>query len=125
MSVATYKRDRRVRHYVNAGVNFNFLLAANTTPHFENDEMNNYKNLIIKETGKNDLFVPTAFIGTGLKIGSMYRPFGTVEIRVPFVLAANTGFSSFVKSSVGFELHTAIYIPMGKQKLSYIYKTRR
>jgi hypothetical protein len=124
MSVALLKRDLRVRPYFKAGVNLNFLIVENTTPYFENDAMNSYKDEILRDIGKNDLFAPVAFIGTGLKIGRMNRPFGTVEIRIPFVLKENAGFSSFVKSSAGFEMQAAIYIPMGKQKLGYMYRSR-
>jgi len=112
MMVYTYKRDIRFRHYCRGGVNFNFLLASETTPQFENSAMSRYADKVINDIEKKNFFTPTAFIGTGLKIGRMNRPFGTFEFRIPFVLKGNTSFSSFAKSSVGFEFQTAISIPV-------------
>jgi len=121
MTVYTYKRDVIVRHYFRGGVNFNFLLASKTTPYFENATMNKYADKITNDINEKDFFTPLAFVGMGLKIGRMNRPFGTVELRIPFVMKGNTSFSSFVNSSVGVELQTAIYIPMGKKKMTCIY----
>jgi hypothetical protein len=121
MTVYTYNKDLRVRHYFRAGVNFNFLLAAKTTPHFEDEAMNKHADMVANTVKERNCFTPLGFIGTGLKIGRMNRPFGTVEIRMPFVLKGNTSFSSFVKSSIGVEFQTAIYIPMGKKKLICIW----
>lgn len=117
MTVFTYKRDIMVRHFFKAGVNFNFLLASKATPYFENEEMNKYADKIKNEMKKNANFMPTAFVGMGLKFGRMSRLFGTVEIKVPVVLRENTSFSSFVKSSAGFEFQTTIYFPLGKEKV--------
>ena len=124
MTVYTYKRDVIVRHFFRGGLVFNYLLVSTTTPHFENATMNKYAKKVKNDIKKPPLFTPTAFIGTGLKFGRMKRPFGSVEIRIPFVLSENTSFSSFAKSSVGFEFQTSFYIPMGEKKLSYTHKTR-
>jgi len=121
MTIYTYKREIRVRHYIKWGANFNFLLLSKTTPCFEDAAMNKYVDKITNDIEKTSRFTPAAFIGTGLKINRMNRPFGTVEFRMPFVLKGNTGFSSFVNSSVGFEVQTAIYFPVGKQKITCIY----
>ena len=125
MTVYPSKGDLFVRHYLKAGVVLNFLLVSATTPHFESATMNKYAKKVKNDVKKPPLFTPTAFIGTGLKIGRMKRPFGSVEIRIPFVLSENSAFTSFATSSVGFEFLTTFYIPMGEQKLSYTYKNRK
>ena len=119
MTFYTYKRDIRVRHFVRGGVNFNILLASETTPQFENAAMKKYADKVKNDIEKKDPFSPAAFVGTGVKIGRMNSLFGTVEIRVPFTM---TGFSSFAKSSVGVEFQTTICIPFGEEKLSYTYR---
>ena len=116
-TVFTYKEDIPVRHFFKAGVNFNFLLTSKTTPDIQNEAMNKYANEIVNGIDKSNVFA-AAFVGTGLKFGKMNHFFGLVEIRVPFALKGNL--SSFAKSSVGFELHTTMYFPMGKKKVYYI-----
>ena len=117
MMLFTYKRDIMCRHFLKGGVNFNFLLASKTTPYFENEAMNKYAIQIVNEIEKNTFFAPIGFIGTGLKFGRMNRPFGTVEIRMPFGLKENASFSSFIKTSVGIELQTSMYLPLGNKKV--------
>ena len=124
MLIYTYKRERPVRHYFRWGVNFNFLFWSATTPYFETEAMNKYANKVKNDLNKlNNSVMPSftsaAFIGTGLKIGRMNRPFGTIEIRVP--IGINSSFSSFVNSSVGFEFQAAVYIPLEGKKLICVY----
>ena len=120
MTIYTYKREIRVRHYIKWGPSLNFLIWSKTTPYFGNAAMNKYSDKVKNDIEKPKSFIPAAFIGTGVKINRMNRPFGTIEIRMPFVLNGNTSFSSFAKSSVGFEFQTAINIPVGKKKIACI-----
>jgi hypothetical protein len=117
----TYSKDIIVRHFFKAGVNFNFLLMSNTRAYFEDEAMNKYADQVIGELDKPKIFTPIFFVGTGLKIGRMNHPFGTIEMKIPFLFSETDNFSSFVKSALGFEFSTTIYIPIGKQKLTCIF----
>ena len=110
------KRDLPVRHYCKGGVSLNFLLASKTTPYFADVAMNRYADKVINDVknAPSPFFTPAFFIGTGMKIGRMNRPFGTIEIRMPFTI--NASFSSFIASSVGLEFQTAIYFPLREKK---------
>ena len=122
MTVFTYKRDVRFRQFFKWGTSLNFLTVSNTTPHFENEAMKKYTDKIKKDIENKNQFTPTAFIGLGFKIGLMNHPFGTFEFRMPFVLKSNSGFSTFVKSNVGFEFQTAINFPLGDKKMTCIWR---
>jgi hypothetical protein len=118
-TVYTYKRDIIVRHFFRTGFNFNYLLFSKTAPYFESEAMNKYAEKVKNDVAAKKRFTPTIFVGTGLKIGRMNKPFGTIEIRVP--ISFEQGFSSFAKTTAGIELSTAVYIPLGKEKLTCIY----
>jgi hypothetical protein len=53
----------------------------------------------------------------------MKNPFGSVEIQTPINFSDKTKLSSLYKqdSHVGVAVQTTLYIPFGKEKLSYTY----
>ncbi|GHU68502.1 hypothetical protein FACS189413_05540 [Bacteroidia bacterium] len=123
------KKDLRVRPYVKAGASFNFLLSSSTTPYFVNGRMEQkYASDILNQLEKVDFLSTSIFASLGLKIGRMNHPFGTIEFQLPLLLFGQNTPSSFVKSSTvneGVALQISFYLPVGEQKLSYKYKSRR
>ena len=117
MTFYTNKKDIMVRHYVKGGVSINLSLSTKTTVNFENSTMKKHTNKVMSDIEKKKPFTPIGFVGSGIKIGRMNNPFGSVEFRIPF----STGFSSFVDFAFGAEIQAAFYIPMGEKKLSYTY----
>jgi hypothetical protein len=121
IKVFFHRRDLPVRAFATAGVNLDLLLASQTTPYFENKRMEKYATEIKHQIPKVNAFVPTAFVGAGLKIRRMHHPFGSIELQIPFCVSKHT-ISSFLKSDgAGMELKGTFYLPIGKQKIGYTY----
>lgn len=127
LTIFTSQRDLRVRQYFKAGFVFNALLASSTNPRFVTPAMENiYKDKIVSQLKKPSAFGAQAFLGFGMKIGRMNKPFGSVEIQMPVNLLKNQRASSFVYTApVSFAMVATVDIPAGKQKLSYTYRSRR
>lgn len=127
LKIFTSKRDLRVRHYFKTGLFFNALVGSSTKVNFVNSEMENkYDDKIKRQLQKPSGFSAQAIIAMGLKIGRMTNPFGDIEIQMPINLMENQLASSFVHSTpLSFAMVAHIYLPAGKEKLSYNYRTKR
>ena len=114
----TYGRDVFVRHYFKTGVVLNFAFAQDVLVHFSNNEMAKYLPEIKKQFEAPNSFYGHLILATGLKIGRMKNPFGSVEIQVPIHFTEKTNLSSLFKADVpvGIGIQTTFYLPFGKEK---------
>jgi hypothetical protein len=117
------KSDIFWRLYGTVGMLFNFAFAEDVSVNFIDEKMNKYLPEVKNQFEKPDFFNGQFVLGFGMKIGRMRNPFGTVEFQMPYQLSDRTRFNSLfeMESIVGVCLKTTIYIPVGKQQLSYIY----
>jgi hypothetical protein len=117
------KSDIWGRVYGKVGVVLNFTMASDISVNFVNNQMNKYSNDI-----KNQFDDPTFLYGQvvfswGLKLGRMRNPYGSMEFQLPINFNNKTRLNSLYKldSAVGVGVQTTLYIPSGKNKLSYTY----
>jgi len=119
----TSKSDMLVRQYFKAGMLFNVLVASHNSVEFVNERMEKYADEINRQMGKPSSMSGYLYLGIGLKFGRMNYPFGSVEIQMPVSVFKDKKLASFIEEpAAGFGIQTTIYIPAGKNKLSYVYK---
>lgn len=117
------KSDVWLRLYGKAGVVFNFIFTEDISVEFANEAMKKYLSEIKNRFDKPHLFNGQFVLGIGFKIGRMKNPFGTIELLTPIQFNDKTRLNSLFKlnNRLGIGMQATIYIPAGKQKLSYQY----
>jgi len=121
--------DCFVRQYFVIGAMFNFHAFSNTRVDFINENMQKYQQQIENELKKPDTFSSSFYLGVGLKLGKMNRPFGNLEFQFPifYLLGQNKKalqFTSFLErkgGGIGGGFNVSLKIPIPtKQKLQII-----
>ena len=117
------KSDVLWRIYGKVGALIDFAFASDISVDFVNPTMNKYLPDVQKQFDKPTFFNGQIILGFGIKIGRAKYPFGSVEFQMPIHLADKQRLSSLfeMRDAVGVGVQANIYLPVGKQKLSYEY----
>jgi len=118
--------DCFVRQYFVIGAMFNFYAFSNTRVDFINEDMQKYEKQIANDLKKPDIFSSNFYLGVGLKLGKMNRPFGNIEFQFPifYLVGQNkktlqlTSFLERKGGGIGCGFNFSLKIPIPtKQKL--------
>lgn len=107
------RRDHFVRQYFVVGAMFNFVAFTHTKVKFTNLIMAKHEQEIKEQLNKPDNFSSYCYLGMGLKIGKMHRPFGNLEVHFPmfsFSQSKLTSFSEYRGHIIG--INTSLKIPL-------------
>ena len=123
MKIYPDKSDMLWRVYGKVGAVFNLAFASDVLVDFSNAAMNKYLPDVQNQFEKPSLFNGQFVLGFGLKIGKMNSPFGNIEIQIPIHFTDKQRLGSLfeINNAVGVGMQASIFIPVGKQKLSYEY----
>ena len=116
-------RDYPVRQYFIVGTALNFLAASNSEVAFQNIAMEKYASEVLSQIKEPNLFYGLFYVGAGLKIGKMDKPFGNIEAHFPIATYGNTESDAFTKmiGYAGFGFRATLYVPLLKEhQLIYI-----
>jgi hypothetical protein len=124
LTIYTSRSDIFGRLYGKIGAVVNYTIASDVSVFFVNDAMNRYLPKVTGQFEKPSMICGHLVLAFGIKIGRMKHPFGSMEVQMPIYLGDNTRVGSLftVDIPVGIGMQTTLYIPFGKEKLSYTYK---